>query len=61
MSRRAQAEVWRKEQAAPRPLQVTWSEPEPMRAPAGHCPRCGVFVGRAIRGHTKTCEGKREA
>ena len=26
--------------------------------PVGYCPRCGVRIGRAIRAHTLTCDGK---
>ncbi len=61
MSRRGLVPEWRKEQQVQQhaPLRVLWAEPETPRTPVGHCPRCGVFVGRAIRGHTKHCDGKR--
>ncbi len=35
---------------------VSWGVPQPVRVPAGHCPRCGQLVGRMLRLHTLTCK-----
>jgi hypothetical protein len=43
----------------PRPIEVLWATPDPPRAAAGCCPKCGKLVGqRHIRAHAKTCAVK---
>lgn len=55
MSHRRLAEQERGTQ--PAPIAVLWAMPEPVRFKAGHCPRCGSHIGRALRSHTKICDG----
>ena len=44
----------------PPPIAVIWANPYDLgvRAKPGCCPRCGVFYGRKLRGHSKDCVGK---
>lgn len=58
MSRRRVIQRERGPQPAPPPA-MPGAVASP-RAPAGHCPKCGAHVGRAIRAHSKTCQGKAE-
>jgi hypothetical protein len=40
------------------PIGVIWATPDPPRAQAGCCPKCGLKVGqRRIRAHAKDCHG----
>jgi len=55
--RRREALRERAQQEGPvAPISVQWAEPA-VRAKAGHCPRCGKHVGRAVRAHTRYCDG----
>lgn len=50
------------------PIEVIWATPDAPksvawavnggRTPAGHCPKCGEYIGRQamIRAHAKTCQ-----
>jgi len=42
------------------PIAVVWATPTSARTPAGHCPKCGAHIGRAIRAHAKNCDGKQD-
>lgn len=54
---RAEAEAQQPIARAPMPSPI----PQEKRAAAGHCPRCDMFVGRAIRAHALICDGKAQA
>lgn len=40
-----------------RPIGVIWAEP-PSYIPPGHCPKCGAYVGRAVKAHAEACGGE---